>query len=166
MTKWILIGIALTQLISCATKIEMLHKTENPFYYNPKKAVIIIGKVGNLHIGHLSVLTSTGKKLLGVSNSALNRFNVLAWHIDIGDSFTLLDAEIPALQNNIKFDKAHSLLIEKPGIYYYGTILTNPASPPSSTQVILIKKPLPNLVVLANKRYPYVFNELKPVNFQ
>lgn len=163
---YLIVLIVTVHLTGCTSTVDMLHKSENPFYFNPKKAVLIVGEIGDIRIGNISANTNTGIKLFDVPKRVLSHINALAWEIDIGDTFTLLSAEVPLLQSTVEFKKAHSIFIEKSGIYYYGTILTKSDVTRSVIQAVLLKKPLPNLIRLAQKHYPYVFNELKPINFK
>ena len=177
MKKCLYLLVLLLTLSACTSTVEMLHKSKNPFYYDANKAVVIVGEIGDKRLGNLVVTMNTGKKLLSASEHTLSRISALAWQIDIGDSFTLARAEIPRLGSSVEFRKAHTINIEESGIYYYGTILTkssltksNEVEPEEavSEQVnaVLIKKSLPIIIQLAQKKYPYLFNELKPINFK
>lgn len=154
-----LLIILVVWLSGCASTVDLIHKQDNPYYYQPNTAVIIVGGVGEAAVGSLMAVTNEGKKRFVVPQEATSNINAYAWEINVGDTFTLQNAELPRWRKQIAFSKAHTLSIDKPGIYYYGTILTK------DEHALLIKKALPELIRIANDNYPYVFNELPPVNF-
>ena len=146
-----LLIILVVWLSGCASTVDLIHKQDNPYYYQPNTAVIIVGGVGEAAVGSLMAVTNEGKKRFVVPQEATSNINAYAWEINVGDTFTLQNAELPRWRKQIAFSKAHTLSIDKPGIYYYGTILT--------------KDEHALLISIANDNYPYVFNELPPVNF-
>jgi len=150
----------LVVISGCASTVDLIHKKDNPYYYHPNTAVIIVGGVGEAGVGSLMALTNQGKKRFFVPQETTSNINAFAWEVNVGDTFTLQSAKLPRWRKQIEFSKAHTLSIDKQGIYYYGTILTK------DNHALLIKKALPELVRIANQNYPYVFNELEPINFQ
>ena len=152
--------IVLLQLSGCTSTVNIIDKQNNPFRYTPNSAVIIVGGIGETNVGNLTVNTMSGKKLFSVSENSSLHINTFAWKISLGDTFTLISAEMSDWHSNLAFSKPHTLSINKSGIYYYGSIISK------DMNILLIKKSLPMLIDNAKKKYPYVFNELTPVNFQ
>ena len=153
--------ISLIVLLSgCASTVDLIHKYDNPYRYQPDTAVLIVGAVGEAEVGSLIALTNEGNKRFLVPQEATSNINAFAWQVNVGDTFTLQSAALPRWRKSIDFSKPHTLSIDRQGIYYYGTILTK------DKDALLIPKVLPELVRIAEENYPYVFNELRPVNFQ
>lgn len=155
-----LVIILIVFLSGCASTVDLIHKHDNPYRYQPSSAVIIVGGIGEIAVGSLMAVTNEGKKRFVVPQEAKSNINAFAWVINVGDTFTLQNAELPRWRKQIEFSKPHTLPIDKQGIYYYGTILTK------DEHALLIKKALPELIRIANDNYPYVFNELQPINFE
>jgi len=154
-----LVIILIVLLTGCAGTVDLIHKHDNPYRYQPNSAVIIVGGIGETGVGSLRALTNEGEKCFVIPQEAISNINAYAWQINVGDTFTLQSAELPRWRKQIEFSKPHTLSIERQGIYYYGTILTK------ENHALLIQKALPELVRIAIDNYPYVFNELQPINF-
>lgn len=147
----------------CSSTVKLISEANNPYFYQPNVAVILIGSVGEAKLSAIKAETKDELQNFEVSPDLSKLIDVYAWKMKVGESFQLSGVKMSRLSHaeiTQKFRKSHILAINKEGIYYYGTLLNK------NENILLIKKSLPEIIKRANKKYPYTFNILKPINFK
>lgn len=157
---YLFIFLSFIALAGCARFVEIINEGSNPYYYQPGIAVIVVGGIGESRLSSLKAVTYQGVRDFEVPPGASRRIDAFAWKIKVGDSFRLFSVDMGTAMKGGEFPNSHTIMLEKEGIYYYGTILSK------SEHVLLIRKALPEIITVANDKYPYVFNALDPINFE
>lgn len=165
----LLIAGLLGQLLSCASKpINIVDELTGPL-----NAVVLIGTHNYHYINLAGVETSdpnSGFYFFGSGSNSISR-DILAIPVTVGTKFKIVNfigerGHVLSGDYDIG-DKINwpSITINKPGIYYYGSItFTHP--PGYVYRISYQDEPPPeNTVDLAKKLYPKLFAKYQPVNF-
>lgn len=123
------------------------------------KALVIIGD--NTNYRWMNITTNENR--FDMAN--ISDYTVML-PVTINTTFSITGLS-EAYKKSVSFSEPLKLKIEKPGIYYYGTLNANYKKNNDHTEIFLGYSPEPNQKHIANakKRYPGAFKLFKPINF-
>lgn len=129
--------------------------TDEPYSHSKDEALVLIGTVGQKP----TITIDTGKPFV-VSEITLRDpkpgTDVFALRAKVGDDFHIYKVYAGG---TYLFHTPSELHIDKPGIYYYGTLMMQ-------IGVGLTRREIPEVLQLARTKYKGAFEVLQPVNFK
>ena len=154
----------LLTLNGCSSSLNSIHKEINPYRYQPNTAVIVLGTVGEAKLISLEMSQNNKIQIYNTHEKLQSAIKAFAWKVPVGETYRIKSVHMSSqISSSIllkHFVKSQTLNIKTEGIYYYGTLLNQ------GENIVLINKLLPDIISHANKKYPYTFNILKPINFK
>lgn len=158
-------------LTGCFTSIKMPISDSEVNTIDSNSAIVIIGKYAKSEILKIKI-DNNGTEAIYPMKTTPPAVNAVVYKFKIGSTIRITEvtADMSALESgnygrgylghkaNIK--KARTLKITKRGIYNLGTILTK------GKKIRVIDKMPKQVLVIAKRNYPNIFNALKPVNYK
>lgn len=83
--------------------------------------------------------------------------DVYAFPVSAGKTFSI--KSISTGSRYVTFKTLHKVKVQQRGIYYYGVVVTRLG------KAVLVTEVNPAIIEMAKKKYPKIFEQLKPVNF-
>jgi hypothetical protein len=154
LSDWIVCLALFSALQGCVSMGSSL-PTDEPYAKNDSEALVLIGTVSEAD----RIVIDAGKPFV-IREITLRDLkkgtDVFAIRADVGSEFGVYKVYA---KGSYVFHNRRTIKIEKPGIYYYGTLLTRAGA-------ALNYKPNPEAIVLARNKYKNAFDQLQPVNFK
>mgnify|MGYP006909098385 CR=1 FL=1 len=161
--RWLLL-ISVLFLSSCVTHKYALSPIGGNTNWDPKEdsAVILIGILSDKYIDDVSG-KDEGTNTLASALYQKNHQNIIALHRKVGDTFQL---EKLYYSSNIsgqpfyKFDPLPTLIVDSPGLYYYGSIKA------VGNVVEFSDERDEKVISMAKVKFHYLFKKMNPINFK